>query len=57
MSLVDEVRGGRACRICALGWIQRKPGILGALDFEFVAGEAGRSVFAGTPEEPADESL
>ena len=35
----------------------RKPGILGALDFEFVAGGAGSAVFAGTPEEPADESL
>jgi hypothetical protein len=27
----------------------RKPGILGALDFEFAAAEAGSAVFAGTP--------
>jgi len=49
MSLVDEVRGGRACLTCAPGWIRTKRGILGALDFEFVAGEAGSAVFAGTP--------
>jgi len=31
----------------------RKPGNLGALDFEFVEVEAGRAVFAGTPGEHA----
>src|SRR6266853_548463 len=31
----------------------RKPGILVALDFEFVEVEAGRAVFAGTPGEHA----
>jgi hypothetical protein len=35
----------------------RKPGILVALDFEIVEGEAGRAVFAGTPREHADGSV
>ena len=35
----------------------RKPGILAAPDVELLAGEAGRAVFAGTPEEHADGSV
>ncbi len=35
------------------GILGRKPGILVALDFEFIEVEAGKAVFAGTPGEHA----
>jgi len=55
MSLVDEVGGGLdgLSQLRALMASGRKPGILVALDFEFVEVEAGRAVFAGTPGEHA----
>src|ERR1700723_1165501 len=51
MRLVDEVGGGLdgLSQLRALISSGRKPGILVALDFEFVEVEAGRAVFAGTP--------
>jgi len=56
MSLVDEV-GGTALdglsQLRALLASGRKPGILAALDFDFVEVEAGKAVFAGTPGEHA----
>src|SRR5712692_8842620 len=53
MSLVDEVGGGLdgLSQLRALMASGRKPGILVALDFEFVEVEAGRAIFAGTPGE------
>jgi uncharacterized protein (TIGR00369 family) len=55
MSLVDEVAGGLdgLSQLRALMASGRKPGILVALDFEFVEVEAGKAVFAGTPGEHA----
>jgi uncharacterized protein (TIGR00369 family) len=55
MSLVDEVGGGLdgLSQLRALMASGRKPGILVALDFEFVEVEAGKAVFAGTPGEHA----
>jgi len=55
MSLVDEVAGGLdgLSQLRALMASGRKPGILAALDFEFVEVEAGKAVFAGTPGEHA----
>ena len=55
MSLVDEVAGGLdgLSQLRALIASGRKPGILAALDFEFVEVEAGKAVFAGTPGERA----
>src|ERR1700683_1823703 len=51
MSLVDEVGGGLdgLSQLRMLMASGRKPGILVALDFEFVEVEAGKAVFAGTP--------
>ncbi len=59
MSLVDEVGGGLdgLSQLRALIASGRKPGILVALDFEIVEGEAGRAVFAGTPGAQADGSV
>src|SRR5712664_2054946 len=53
MSLVDEVAAGLdgLSQLRALMASGRKPGILVALDFEFVEVAAGRAVFAGTPGE------
>jgi uncharacterized protein (TIGR00369 family) len=50
---VDEVGDGLdgLSQLRALMASGRKPGILVALDFEFVEVEAGRAVFAGTPRE------
>src|SRR6202166_783330 len=55
MSLVDEVGSGLdgLSQLRALMASGRKPGILVALDFEFVEVEAGKAVFAGTPGEHA----
>ena len=55
MSLVDEVAGGLdgLSQLRALMASGRKPGILVALDFEFVEVESGKAVFAGTPGEHA----
>jgi uncharacterized protein (TIGR00369 family) len=55
MSLVDEVAGGLdgLSQLRALMASGRKPGILAALDFEFVEVEAGKAVFAGIPGEHA----
>jgi len=55
MSLVDEVGAGLAglAQLRALISSGRKPGILRALDFEFVEVESGKAVFAGTPGEHA----
>ena len=55
MSLVDEVGGGLdgLSQLRALMASGRKPGILAALDFDFVEVEAGKAVFAGTPGEHA----
>src|SRR5215831_2523986 len=54
MSLLDDV-GGKALdglsQLRALMASERKPGILVALDFDFV--EAGKAVFAGIPGEHA----
>ncbi len=57
--LVDEVGGGLhgLSQLRARMASGRKPGILIALDFEIVEGEAGRSVFAGTPGKHADGSV
>ena len=56
MSLVDDV-GATALdglsQLRALMASGRKPGILVALDFDFVEVEAGKAVFAGTPGEHA----
>src|ERR1700726_504031 len=51
MSLADEVAGGLdgLSQLRALMASGRKPGILVALDFEFVEVEAGKAVFAGMP--------
>lgn len=51
MSLVDDIAGGLdgLAQLRALIASGRKPGILAALDFEFVEVEEGRAVFAGTP--------
>jgi uncharacterized protein (TIGR00369 family) len=51
MSLVDDIAGGLdgLAQLRALMASGRKPGILRALDFEFVEVEEGRAVFAGTP--------
>jgi uncharacterized protein (TIGR00369 family) len=53
MSLVDEVGAGLdgLSQLRALMASGRKPGIMAALDFEFVEIEAGRAVFAGIPGE------
>jgi uncharacterized protein (TIGR00369 family) len=53
MSLVDEVGGGLdgLSQLRTLMASGRKPGILVALDFEFVEVESGKAVFAGTPGE------
>jgi uncharacterized protein (TIGR00369 family) len=55
MSLVNEVGGGLdgLSQPRALMASGRKPGILVALDFEFVEVEAGKAVFTGTPGEHA----
>lgn len=55
MSIVNEVGGGLdgLSQLRALMASGRKPGILVALDFEFVEVEAGKAVFAGTPGEHA----
>src|SRR5258707_9591903 len=56
MSLVNESGGGGLdglSQLRALMASGRKPGILVALDFEFVEVEAGKAVFAGTPGEHA----
>ena len=55
MSLVNEIGGGLdgLSQLRALMASGRKPGILVALDFEFVEVEAGKAVFAGTPGEHA----
>jgi uncharacterized protein (TIGR00369 family) len=55
MRLVDEVAGGLdgLSQLRALMASGRKPGILAALDFDFVEVEAGKAVFAGTPGEHA----
>src|SRR6516165_10866353 len=56
MSLVDDV-GATALdglsQLRALMASGRKPGILAALDFDFVEVESGKAVFAGTPGEHA----
>src|SRR5579863_6349153 len=55
MRLVDEVGGDLdgLSQLRALIASGRKPGILVALDFDFIEVEAGRAVFAGTPGEHA----
>jgi uncharacterized protein (TIGR00369 family) len=55
VSLVNEVGGGLdgLSQLRALIASGRKPGILVALDFEFVEVEAGKAVFAATPGEHA----
>jgi len=55
MSPVNEVGGGLdgLSQLRALMESGRKPGILVALDFEFVEVEAGKAVFAGRPGEHA----
>jgi uncharacterized protein (TIGR00369 family) len=55
MSLMDEIAGGLdgLSQLRALMASGLKPGILVALDFEFVEVEAGKAVFAGTPGEHA----
>jgi len=55
MSIVNEVGGDLdgLSQLRALMASGRKPGILVALDFEFVEVEAGKAVFAGTPGEHA----
>ena len=55
MSLVNEVGSGLdgLSQLRALIASGRKPGILVALDFEFVEVEAGKAVFAGRPGEHA----
>lgn len=53
--LADEVAPGLdgLAQLQALMSSGRKPGILKALDFDFVEVEAGRAVFAGVPSEKA----
>ncbi len=53
MSLMNEVGGGLdgLSQLRALMASGRKPGIMIALDFEFVEFEAGKAVFAGMPGE------
>ncbi|MGA8476578.1 MAG: PaaI family thioesterase [Chthoniobacterales bacterium] len=55
MSLVNEIGSGLdgLSQLRALIASGRKPGILVALDFEFVEVEAGKAVFAGRPGEHA----
>jgi uncharacterized protein (TIGR00369 family) len=55
MSLVDEVAAGLdgLAQLRALIASGRKPGILTALDFDFIEADLGRAVFAGTPGEHA----
>src|SRR5580700_9203337 len=55
MRLVDEVGGDLdgLSQLRALIASGRKPGILVALDFDFIEVEAGRAVFTGTPGEHA----
>ncbi|MGA7624387.1 MAG: PaaI family thioesterase [Candidatus Acidiferrales bacterium] len=55
MSITDEVGGGLdgLSQLRMLMASGRKPGILVALDFEFVEVESGKAVFAGTPGEHA----
>jgi uncharacterized protein (TIGR00369 family) len=55
MSLIDEVASGLdgLAQLRALMASKRKPGILLALDFDFVEIEEGRAVFAGIPSEHA----
>src|ERR1700744_4658396 len=56
MSLVNEVGGGGLdglLQLRALMASGSKPGILVALNFEFVEVEAGKAVFTGTPGEHA----
>jgi uncharacterized protein (TIGR00369 family) len=55
MSLLDEVAGGLdgLSQLRALMASGRKPGILVALDFEFVEVESGKAVFAGIAGEHA----
>lgn len=55
MSLIEEVGGGLdgLSQLRALMSSGRRPGILLALDFQFVEVELGRAVFAGTPGEHA----
>ena len=55
MSLVEELAAGAdgLTQLQALMSSGRKPGILRALDFEFIAVEPGRAVFGGTPGEHA----
>ena len=59
MSLVEEVGAGLdgLAQLRALICSGRKPGILRALDFEFVEVESGKAVFAGTPGEHAYNPL
>jgi uncharacterized protein (TIGR00369 family) len=60
MNLLDEVGVGGLdglSQLRALIASRRKPGILIALDFEFVEVEAGIAVFAGTPGEHAYNPL
>jgi uncharacterized protein (TIGR00369 family) len=55
MSLVNEVAAGLdgLAQMRALLASGRKPGILLALDFDFIEVDEGRAVFAGTPGEHA----
>ena len=55
MSLAEEVAPGAdgLAQLRALIASGRKPGILHALDFQFIEAEPGRAVFSGTPGEHA----
>ena len=55
MSLIDEVANGLdgLAQLRAVMTSGRKPGIMLALDFEFIEIEEGRAVFEGTPGEHA----
>jgi uncharacterized protein (TIGR00369 family) len=60
MSLLDEVGANGLdglSQLRALMASGHKPGILVALDFDFIEVEAGRAVFAGTPGEHAYNPL
>lgn len=60
MSLLNEVAADGLdglSQLRALMAAGRKPGILVALDFDFIEIEAGRAVFAGTPGEHAYNPL
>ena len=60
MSLVNEIGGGDLDGLSQLRAMMasgRKPGILVALDSEFVELEAGKAVFAATPGEHAYNPL